>query len=74
MPDPPSPPAKPPVKHVSHRLRSDEVITVPEDFEIGYRVSLHREHNSALLAMQVEAHEYDNTTVQNRVKKYRKRC
>lgn len=59
IPDPPSSPAKSPAEHVSYRLRGGEIVTVPEEFEIGHRVLLPREHNSTLVAMQVEAHEYD---------------
>jgi hypothetical protein len=47
-----------PHKQFQYRLRSGEVITIPDDFAIGHRVWLPREHNSTLFVEQSEAHEY----------------
>lgn len=42
-----------------YRLRSGEIIEVPDEFEVGHRVWLPREHNSTLLVEQSEVHVYD---------------
>jgi hypothetical protein len=49
-----------PQKHFTYRLHSGETITVPDEFEIGHRVLLPREHNSTLLVVQSETHESDD--------------
>jgi hypothetical protein len=45
-------------EHIQYRLRSGE-ITVPDEFEIGHRVLIPREHNSTMLTEQAEAHTYE---------------
>jgi hypothetical protein len=48
-----------PREHIQYRLRSGEIITVPDEFEVGHRVLIPREHNSTMLTEQAEAHTYD---------------
>jgi hypothetical protein len=50
-----------PAKRASdeYRLRSGEIITVPDEFEIGHHVLIPREHNSTMLTEQADAHKYD---------------
>jgi hypothetical protein len=46
-------------EHIQYRLRSGEIITVPDEFEIGHCVLIPREYNSTMLTEQAEAHTYD---------------
>lgn len=50
-----------PRQQIQYRLGSGELITIPDEFEIGHRVWLPREHNSTLLVQQAEAHVYDHS-------------
>lgn len=48
-----------PHEHLQYRLRGGEIIVVPDEFEVGHRIWLPREHHATLLVEQSRAHIHD---------------